>query len=190
MSEVVTHVVKLGGSLLDLPDLRDRLQRWRDAEPSDAMLFVVGGGRAADVVRELDATHALGEAAAHDLAIQAMALNARVVATVMGWPMVPSWDQPGVIEPIAAVASLESRGGTVHRRWSFTSDSIAASLAAAAGPARLTLLKSALPDAVTDVADAAAAGLVDADFREACAGVARIDLVNLRATPMRTIRLR
>jgi len=194
MSPGGTHVVKLGGSLLDLPDLRDRVQEW-GADPLAAKtVFVVGGGRAADTVRHLDATHGLGESIGHELAVAAMAINARAFAALMHWRIIndPAEAKPGaaVIDPVAALAALEETGVTFPRRWSFTSDSIAALIGRAAKAERLSLLKSTLPDAPIDVAQAAANGLVDDDFPTFSEGIERIVAFNLRTTPAQAMRLR
>jgi hypothetical protein len=95
-----------------------------------------------------------------------------------------------------------ARDGTEHgvpHRWSFTSDSIAAHLAARLAATRLTLLKSTLPAESGGFVDAIAAGetgVVDTDFaltiRGATVGVPAtrqskllydVQLVNLRAEP-------
>ncbi|MBW3540464.1 MAG: hypothetical protein KY476_09345 [Planctomycetes bacterium] len=48
-------VYKLGGSLLTLPGFEQRLERLLASRPEDERpLVVVGGGAAADVVREWD----------------------------------------------------------------------------------------------------------------------------------------
>ena len=56
-------VVKLGGSLLDWPEWPTRLIDWLATRPELHPVLVVGGGRFADVLRDLDPIHALGEAA-------------------------------------------------------------------------------------------------------------------------------
>ena len=42
------HVIKVGGSLLDLPDLPARLDRWLTARGGAKPMLVVGGGVVAD----------------------------------------------------------------------------------------------------------------------------------------------
>jgi hypothetical protein len=76
----------------------------------------------------------------------------------------------------------ESEGVAIPHRWTFTSDSIAAHIAARMGAGRLTLLKSTLPQSECGPACAAGLGLVDADFPEASAGLPSVELVNLRST--------
>src|SRR5947209_1436057 len=76
-------VVKVGGSLYDLPDLGPRLGRWLGASPGRRALLVPGGGPTADVIRQFDACHGLGEATAHELALRALTLNAHFLAALV-----------------------------------------------------------------------------------------------------------
>lgn len=169
------HVVKLGGSLLDVMDLPARLQGWMDAQGSATWVLVVGGGAAADVVRAWDRLHDVGPHRGHWLAVRAMHLNAECVAAVMDDAKMVSGPDDidaalfNIVEPIAWL----SRKDDVPHRWSFTSDSIAAHVAKELGAARLTLLKSA----------AEGDDLVDADFKVASRGIARVELINFRARP-------
>jgi hypothetical protein len=48
---VPIRVVKLGGSLLDLEELPERLTRWIAAQRAMASVMVVGGGWLADALR-------------------------------------------------------------------------------------------------------------------------------------------
>lgn len=50
-------VVKVGGSLFDLPDLGPRLRAWLKTLRTADVLLVPGGGPTADVVRSLDRAH-------------------------------------------------------------------------------------------------------------------------------------
>src|SRR5690606_13717315 len=126
------------------------------------------GGRAVDAVREFDRIHGLSDADAHWLAIRAMGINARLLATL--FPEAALVDRPGVadaslciVEPFAFMHDVEpsSAGLKLPESWDVTSDSIAARFAAVACADELVLLKSCLPSA-TDVASAAAEGYVDA----------------------------
>ncbi|MDC0274171.1 hypothetical protein OAK91_05515, partial [Planctomycetaceae bacterium] len=66
-------VYKLGGSLLDLPDLGQRLMRlWSRRPEEERRLLIVGGGKFADVVREWDARFGLGDEDAHELAVMSL----------------------------------------------------------------------------------------------------------------------
>ena len=72
-------VVKLGGSLLDLPDLMDRLKALTEQLMPAPLLLIPGGGVAADLVRSLDQRFGLTPAQAHWTAIAAMSLNAKLL---------------------------------------------------------------------------------------------------------------
>ena len=77
-------LVKLGGSLLDLPDLGPRLAAFLNAQPPGPPLLVVGGGAGADRIRELDRAGRFYRAdQAHWLAIRAMTSNDRRVAAML-----------------------------------------------------------------------------------------------------------
>jgi aspartokinase-like uncharacterized kinase len=194
------HVVKLGGSLLDLPDLAERFDAWRAAELGPRGLLVVGGGAAADLVRGFDKAFGLGERASHWLAIRAMQLNAHCVAAVLKGvavvadraACVAAWrgDRLAILDPLEWLSREAAEGVHIPHRWTFTSDSVAAHVATRLGAARLTLLKSTLPNGECGLAGAARPGIVDEDFPDAARNLPRIELVNLRVTPPTCCSLR
>ncbi|HVA50067.1 MAG TPA: hypothetical protein VNH11_27115 [Pirellulales bacterium] len=184
------RVVKLGGSLLDLADLADRLRRWLGEQPAAANVLVVGGGRMADVVRDFDRRHGLRSADAHWLAIAAMALNARLVAALLPEAL---WleslldngirDAPlSILNPARFLREDEAAGsaGRLPMSWQATSDSIAARAAELLAADELVLLKSTSPPEPATVEVLLAAGYVDAFFAKASGGVARVRYCNLR----------
>ena len=79
----VILVVKVGGSLLNLPDLRARLGAFLATLPLASVVLLPGGGRAADVVRDLDHCHELGDERAHWLALAALGLNAHFLEAII-----------------------------------------------------------------------------------------------------------
>src|SRR4051812_13757164 len=106
-------VVKVGGSLYDLPDLGPRLRGWLRTLPAPAVLIVPGGGMAADVIRRLDQCHHLGVKTAHWLALRAMTLNAWFLSALLGdVPVLPSLSKPweGVAVLDAAAFCAEDGG--------------------------------------------------------------------------------
>jgi len=72
-------VVKLGGSLLDLPDLMDRLKALAEQLLPAPVLLISGGGVAAEFVRSLDQRFGLTSEQAHWTAIAAMSFNASLL---------------------------------------------------------------------------------------------------------------
>jgi aspartokinase-like uncharacterized kinase len=76
-------VVKVGGSLFDLPDLRQRLRAMLRRLGAANVLLVPGGGATADAIRAFDTAHQLGEEASHWLALQALSLNARMLQKLL-----------------------------------------------------------------------------------------------------------
>ena len=168
-------VVKVGGSLLGLPDWPERLAELigcLDFEPL-APLFVVGGGRVGDGLRELDAARPRPPALMHDLAIDTMSLTARIVADALGLPVVSQATAPGVLD---AAAWLRSTGQATRlpAGWHVTSDSIAALVAAETGRGLLLAKRAAPPEGGHDLEQLATAGWVDAHFPVAAAALATI----------------
>ena len=78
-----TFIVKVGGSLLTLPDLAMRLRKMFAALDTDRIFVIAGGGEAARLVRNWDLTHQLDEEAAHWLAIESMSLTASLLADIL-----------------------------------------------------------------------------------------------------------
>ena len=193
MGDRAIRVIKLGGSLLDLPDLASRLASFVATCGHEHLLLVVGGGRVADVVRSYDATYALDEETGHWIAVRAMQLNTYLVASILprcrtvcepdGCQAAWQVDDVALVDPLRWLENEHARGVTVPHRWSFTSDSIAAHIAVQLQAGKLTLLKSTVPGGVCDVGAAVRAGLVDADFAGAAGAIGGIELVNLRSDP-------
>lgn len=182
-------VVKVGGSLFDLPDLGPRLGRWLAALGTRKVLIVPGGGPTADVVRNLDRWHHLGEEHAHWLALHALSLNARFLASLLPRSVVvPDVADAGSIDGDAwrildahdFARRDEARAGHLPHSWEVTSDSIAARAASITGAARLFLLKSvSLPPGV-GWRDAEMPGIVDRFFAEAVGPDVSVRVVNFR----------
>lgn len=78
-----TCIVKVGGSLLPLPDLAIRLRTMFAALDTDRIFVVCGGGEAAGLVRHWDLMHRLDEGVAHWLAIDSMSLTASLLARLL-----------------------------------------------------------------------------------------------------------
>jgi len=78
-------LVKVGGSLLDWPDLPHFLRAQTPIWLAErrGVVLIVGGGRWADEIRAADQRFQLGPAAAHQLAIQVMSLTARLLVKIL-----------------------------------------------------------------------------------------------------------
>lgn len=186
-------VFKLGGSLLNYPLLEVRLRRLLtpQRDVNGGIVFVVGGGRAVDEVRELDRVYGLGDAAAHDLALRAMEWTAHLAGTLLR-PL-----KLEITDRFADLASAASEGrplifstrlwfceeggdvGLPHT-WDVTSDTIAARVAQRLGGSELFLLKSVPPPVGCDVERASQLGLVDRWFPIEASGLS-ISYVNMRS---------
>ena len=183
-------VVKCGGSLLDLPDLKWRLEAVLNQVCTERTVLVCGGGKAADQVRKWDEQFDLGAQRSHDLAIAAMSFNARFLLTLSprfqwcGTLEELETAAPGrvsVIDPVTVVRQLEQYlGQSPERSWDVTSDSIAAWITTSVGAERLVLLKSADAAHSANPDSLAQAELVDPLFPRYAAAISRIDWFNVR----------
>ena len=174
-------VYKVGGSLLEWPELFPRLRELLTTDARCALL-IAGGGAAADVVRRWDQAHRLGDAASHALAIEAMRLGAELLCAQLPHAhsvgsraaVTRCWKAGGlpVLDLAAFMACEHAAGATpLPASWDVTSDSLAAWVAMR-WPADLVLLKSTTPPA---------SQFVDPYFSTAAAGVRRAEWVNLRS---------
>lgn len=157
-------VVKVGGSLFDMPELRTQLIAFIDSLHDPDCLLIPGGGAVADAVRELDRVHGLGEEASHWLALRACSLNAHFLLSLLPGSRLIAWPIPGrelcILDPLRFALADESRPGSLPHCWDATSDSLAARAAVAVG-ADLVLLKSITIPAEMTWQEVAAAGHVD-----------------------------
>ena len=177
----------LGGSLLDLTDLASRLDRLR-SDWGERPLLVVGGGSAADLVREWDQQHQLGESRSHWLALDSLELTSRLLVQL--WPVAriaPITDievcwQLGQVPVIRAREWFEfAEQASIPappQNWDTTTDTIAAWVAELSRSAALWLLKSVEPP--TSLAEAAELALVDANFTAWAPRDIPLQWVNLR----------
>jgi aspartokinase-like uncharacterized kinase len=175
--EVPITIVKVGGSLYDLPDLGPRLHRWLDDKDLSHVVLVPGGGSLVEAIRTLDRCHQLGEGTCHLLALQAMRLAALfLVQIVPGGAVLKDlsactamWKEGKlpVLDAWAFALTDEGNPGCLPHTWDVTSDSIAARLAVVMGAARLILLKSTALPAGISWQEAAQRGFVDRYFATA-----------------------
>jgi aspartokinase-like uncharacterized kinase len=182
------RVIKLGGSLLDWPELAASFAHWLAGQSPTTNVLVVGGGRPVDVLRGIDCSQGLTDDQAHWLAIRVMSLAASRVAE-----MLPDAELTNSLD---AACSPRARGLSIldvepflredaarldrlPASWDVTSDSIAARVAARIGAEELVLLKSTLPTGPVDQDALARSGYVDRYFPQAARSL-RVRAVNLR----------
>ncbi len=109
MSTNAPIVCKLGGSLLDLPDLAERFAAVLGRLRPIRCVLVVGGGRVVDALRHYDAIHGWSAERSHAMAVRALRTTEDIALTVLG-----------VVEAATAedVARAWSRGQTPLLRLS------------------------------------------------------------------------
>lgn len=190
-------VIKVGGSLLDWPELGDRLAalvarlRGEDSAGAGKVLLLAGGGAVADFVREMDRIHWLGDARAHWLAIRALDFNAELLASLLpGARMVHRPEELEsiwnlglipILAPRRMLEEIDARGpNPLPASWEITSDSIAARIALYLGARRLILVKSALVPEETTREAAARLGLVDPMFPVIARELESVEIVSPR----------
>lgn len=178
-------IVKVGGSLYQLPDLATRLATWLRTLDAPRVVLVPGGGAAADVIRHYDRLHRLGDEAAHWLALRMLTVNAAILQGLLPQAVItatPLTEERLAILDMHAFARGDDRlPGRLPHCWEVTSDSLAVRVAQVSKASRLTMLKSIAWEG-DDWSAAAAAGIVDPFFPEAlkhCPDL-RVETVNFR----------
>lgn len=181
-------VVKVGGSLFDLPNLGFLLKRWLDELDSSEVLLVPGGGHSADMIRQMDRIHGLGEEKAHWLALRSLSFQAHLLAEILVDAVVvrglhecrAAWDagRRPILDGHAFAVADESLPGRLPHSWNATSDALAARVARVAAASRLVLLKSVTIPEGTSWVEASRLGWVDAYFAEAVDDALPVQCVN------------
>jgi 5-(aminomethyl)-3-furanmethanol phosphate kinase len=173
--EVMRTVIKVGGSLYDRPSLGSDLRRFLPTLHATEIAIFPGGGKFADLIRDLDRSHELGEERSHWLAVRSLSLAARflvdlltpkttLVSTLSN--LEEAWGQArvGVVDPLPFARSDALRKTALPRTWDVTSDSLALRLCNSWHLDRLILLKSATPAA--NWLESESDEIVDAHFRK------------------------
>ena len=184
-------VIKVGGSLLDLPDLPARLTNFLSDFSRPRPLLVCGGGPTVDLIRNWDRLFKMGEEASHWIALQALTTNALFLERIL--PSVEYVQTPKAFQALwkrrkaplydtyRFIRDVDERSNDpLPRRWRVTSDSIAARMAVCFGASEVVLLKSVTFPEGTTIEAAARNGIVDPHFPVATQGVPRVVVVNLR----------
>lgn len=164
-------VVKVGGSLVRSGEA-EAVLRVLAAEHAGRAVVVPGGGAFADAVRDAQRNLGFPDPLAHHLALLAMEMSGRMLASLSGaYRFAPSLDAAraecadGQI-PVCVPVSELLADTELPASWDVTSDSISAWIARRLGAGHLVLVKScAVPDTLRPDAPAlASAGIVDAAF--------------------------
>lgn len=184
------RIVKVGGSLLELPDLSRRIASWLQLQPAACYLFICGGGNRVDEMRMQTTSHRLTESDVHWKCIEIMAENARIMESVIPGAQVTeslssfasaSKFDLFIFAPTQWLRELEPTfpGRRLRECWDVTSDSIAARVTICLNAAELILLKSSEPPS-TDPTKLADCGYVDRMFPELAEELKTIRMINLR----------
>jgi 5-(aminomethyl)-3-furanmethanol phosphate kinase len=190
MSLASPLVVKVGGSLYDLPDLRTRLSAWLATQLAEVIL-VPGGGVMVEAIRQLDQIHHLGEEACHWLAVRTLTINAHFLAQLLPEARIisdPKQRELGalsIMDMFPFALADETCAGRLPHGWEVTSDSLALRVAILTKARKLVLLKSVDPPAGNDW-QTLEAGVVDSHFREVLFRAPfnlPVEIVNLRDWP-------
>ncbi|HET6424404.1 MAG TPA: hypothetical protein VFG20_12015 [Planctomycetaceae bacterium] len=167
-----TVVLKLGGSLYDLPDLGQRIATLVEQHAEHRFLIFPGGGDAADLVRGWQQRFRWDDERSHSVALASLDLNATMLAHVLHRGLMAydhehaeaAWQQRAcpVLAPTQFLR-LHDFGDLPHD-WTVTSDSLAAWTAVRWPAEELWLCKSV--PRPTSLADAVNEGVVDPHFAE------------------------
>lgn len=198
MSCLPIRVVKVGGSLFDLPDLPERLHHWLASQPPAHYVLIAGGGRLVDQVRELHAVRPVSDVVAHWMCVDIMTVTARLLHDWLP-------DIPLIEDEQLLCQRVGDRGCTIFgpahwlrhgepylpgrklpTNWHVTSDSIAARLAIVLQAKELLLLKSALPEKGEMLGQMSANGFLDREFQAFASELPNTRIINFRDVPEET----
>jgi 5-(aminomethyl)-3-furanmethanol phosphate kinase len=180
-------IIKLGGSLYDLPDLGARIAALLAPFPDHRFLIFPGGGEAADLVRNWQPRFGWSDAIAHDVAMASLDFNASLLAKILPNSAVvrdredaEGFWQHRLLPVLAPVRlfSLEEHGD-LPRDWTVTSDSLAAWVTLRWPADELWICKS-VPRPM-GLSIAIQNGAVDPHFADLAADLPRVRWCDLRA---------
>ncbi|MCA9055637.1 MAG: hypothetical protein KDA75_17470 [Planctomycetaceae bacterium] len=200
-------VIKVGGSLLDLPDLRERLAAVLSDYAQADVALLCGGGGLANEVRRWCGWQTLTESTAHALAMQTLDVTASLVAQLL--PDAELCDAAASVRDawrcrkLAVIAPNrwfnQSSGwfdgrarlatGPLPQSWNVTSDTLAGCAAIDLEADELLLLKSTELPEPFDIRRATGGGLVDRCFERVADHIPDIRWLNLRSASNNMQRL-
>ncbi len=183
-------VFKIGGSLLEVAGLADRIEALMAQRPETVAVLAVGGGGVADVVRRWDAVHSLGDEAAHWLAVRSLSINEALLCNVLPQCVPVSTPaeaaahaEAGQVTVLASEAFLrhdENSSEALPHNWEVTSDSIAARAAVCFEATELVFAKSVSLPKKRDIAAVQSRRLIDNHFHQLAQSIPRVGWINLR----------
>ena len=194
MSEAL-RIVKVGGSLFDLPDLPQRLHKWLQTQTGGINVLLAGCGAMGNCVRELDARFQLREHISHGMCVDLLAATTRLLAGLLpATSVLEDWERLAkrtlplgassvvIFNPVRFLHQEEAKlaGEPLPTGWDVTTDSIAARLAEVTRADDLVLLKSSLPRDFSRLDELSDAEYVDRYFPWAVRPLAEVRFVNLR----------
>lgn len=201
MNRSAIRVVKVGGSLLDMNDLANRLRKWLAVQTPAHHVLLVGGGALVEQVRRWHAEQPLSESAAHWMCVDLMTVTAHLLHDRLPEFTLVEDDRLlcqrvgqrncTIFSPARWLRHSEPHlpGLKLPANWEVTSDSIAARLAIVLQADELLLLKSALPNPGEKVQQWTSGGFVDQFFPALSSDLPPTRIVNLRDLPHRTMEL-
>lgn len=190
-------MIKLGGSLLTMPNLKEKFHRWCAANPHPLTLIIVGGGEVVDAIREVHRSNSLDESFAHWLCIDLLKHTARLAHHIIGdvelYETRDDLQQPfsgskkNSKTPIIAIVQVGTCFARdfphlgLPNRWDVTSDSLAAAFCQMYAADELVMMKSSNPaSGVEDSLRLADTGFVDPHFEDLAEEIEKVRFVNLR----------
>jgi aspartokinase-like uncharacterized kinase len=197
------RVVKVGGSLFDLPGLADKLRAWLAAQSPAHNVLVAGGGPLVEQIRAWYSAEPMDDVAVHWMCVDLLTVTAHMLHAWL--PEIPLVEddcllcqrvgEPGdtIFGPAPWMRHSEPGlpGTWLTSGWETTSDSIAGRLAAALRADEFVLLKSALPKRKSsrELSALAANGYVDPMLAQMAPELPPTRLVDFRADPPKESRV-
>ena len=195
MSERKIRVVKVGGSLFDLPDLAERLRQWLSRQTPAHHVLLAGGGSLVDQVRQWHTRQPLDESAAHWMCVDLLTVTAHLLhARLPEIPLIEDdrllCQRVGQRDCTIFVPATWMRNGEPHlpgtplpSTWEVTADSIAARLAISLAAEEFVLMKSRLPEKGSNqgIPAFSAAGYVDPMLVRLAGELPTVRFIDVRA---------
>jgi len=191
------RVIKLGGSLLTMPNLKQKFQKWCRENPHPLTLIIVGGGPVVDAVRQVHLANPLLEKFAHWICIDLLQHTARIAHQILGnaelFETKAELQQPfsgsrvNSTTPIIAIVQLAMCFARNYPNmglpdsWDVTSDSLAAAFSNMYAAEELVVMKSSdAPSDQSNLESLANVGFVDPYFAGLAESIDRVRFLNLQ----------